>query len=76
MLSLLDLLRRIDAGTLTAEGALRLSRDAILAEDALIADRNAERERVNSRFDADARRLRELLGNPAVSQQRSRSPNG
>jgi Asp-tRNA(Asn)/Glu-tRNA(Gln) amidotransferase A subunit family amidase len=33
MLSLLDLLRRIDAGTLTAEGALRLSRDAILAED-------------------------------------------
>ena len=33
MQSLLDLLRRIDAGTLTAEGALRLSRDAILAED-------------------------------------------
>lgn len=50
--------------------------NAILAEDALIADRNAERERVNSRFDADARRLRELLGSPAVSQERSRSPNG
>jgi hypothetical protein len=50
--------------------------NAILAEDALIADRNAERERVNSRFDADAQRLRELLGNPAVSQERSRSPSG
>jgi len=50
--------------------------NAILAEDALIADRNAERERVNSRFDADARRLRELLGNPAVSQDRPRAPRG
>ena len=50
--------------------------NAILAEDALIADRKAERERVNSRFDADARRLRELLGNPAVSQERTRLPNG
>ena len=50
--------------------------NGILAEDALIADRNAERERVNSRFDADARRLRELLGNPAASQQRARSPSG
>jgi hypothetical protein len=50
--------------------------NAILAEDALIADRNAERERVNSRFDADAQRLRELLGNPAASQERPRSPRG
>jgi Domain of unknown function (DUF4124) len=50
--------------------------NSILAEDALVRDRNAERERVNSRFDADARRLRELLGNPAVSQERTRSPNG
>ncbi|HEX2553645.1 MAG TPA: amidase [Microvirga sp.] len=33
MLSLLDLARRIDAGTLTAEGALRLSRDAITQGD-------------------------------------------
>jgi hypothetical protein len=40
--------------------------NAILAEDALIADRRSERERVNSRFDADARRLRELLGKPAA----------
>lgn len=50
--------------------------NAILAEDALIADRNAERERVNSRFDADARRLRELLGTPSLSEERPRSPRG
>jgi hypothetical protein len=50
--------------------------NAILAEDALIADRNAERDRVNSRFDADARRLRELLGNPAASQERARPSSG
>jgi hypothetical protein len=48
--------------------------NAILAEDALIADRNIERDRVNSRFDADARRLRELLGKPAHSQDLARSP--
>ena len=50
--------------------------NAILAEDALIADRNTERGRVNDRFDADARRLRELLGTPAVSRGESRSPRG
>ncbi len=33
MLSLLDLLSRIDAGTLTPEGAVRLSRDAIVQGD-------------------------------------------
>lgn len=33
MLSLLDLARRIDAGTLSPEGAVRLSRDAIMAGD-------------------------------------------
>jgi Asp-tRNA(Asn)/Glu-tRNA(Gln) amidotransferase A subunit family amidase len=33
MLSVLDLLRRIDAGTLTPEGAVRLAREKILAED-------------------------------------------
>jgi Asp-tRNA(Asn)/Glu-tRNA(Gln) amidotransferase A subunit family amidase len=33
MLSLLDLARRIDAGTLTPEGAVRLSRDAIVQGD-------------------------------------------
>jgi Asp-tRNA(Asn)/Glu-tRNA(Gln) amidotransferase A subunit family amidase len=33
MLSLLDLARRIDAGTLTPEGAVRLSRDAITQGD-------------------------------------------
>jgi Asp-tRNA(Asn)/Glu-tRNA(Gln) amidotransferase A subunit family amidase len=33
MLSILDLLRRIDAGNLTPDAALRLSRDAILAQD-------------------------------------------
>jgi Asp-tRNA(Asn)/Glu-tRNA(Gln) amidotransferase A subunit family amidase len=33
MLSILDLLRRMDAGDLTPEGAIRLSRDAILALD-------------------------------------------
>jgi hypothetical protein len=50
--------------------------NAILAEDALIADRHAERERVNSRFDADARRLRELLGKPSVSEDHARLPRG
>ena len=50
--------------------------NAILAEDALIADRNTERGRVNDRFDADARRLRELLGTPAVSRGESRSLRG
>ena len=50
--------------------------NAILAEDALIADRNTERDRVNSRFDDDARRLRELLGKPAHSQDLARSPRG
>lgn len=48
--------------------------NAILAEDALIADRHAERERVNSRFDADAQRLRELLGMPAAQREQARSP--
>jgi hypothetical protein len=50
--------------------------NAILAEDALIADRHTERERVNSRFDADARRLRELLGKPALREDLARSPRG
>jgi Asp-tRNA(Asn)/Glu-tRNA(Gln) amidotransferase A subunit family amidase len=36
MLSLLDLLRRMDAGDLTPEGAVRLAREAILAEDEAI----------------------------------------
>ena len=39
--------------------------NAILAEDALIRDRQHERARINERFDADASRLRELLGQPA-----------
>ena len=50
--------------------------NSILAEDALIAERNSERERVNSRFDADARRLRELLGKPGHNQELARSPRG
>ena len=50
--------------------------NAILAEDALIADRHAERERVNSRFDADASGCASCSGNPAVSQERPRSPRG
>ena len=48
--------------------------NAILAEDALVADRHAERDRVNSRFDADAKRLRELLGPPTLTQEVARSP--
>lgn len=40
--------------------------NAILAEDALIRDRQNERERINERFDADASRLRELLGHPPL----------
>ena len=50
--------------------------NAILAEDALIRDRHAERVRVDSRFDADARRLRELLGKPALREDLARSPPG
>ncbi len=38
--------------------------NAILAEDSLIRDRQSERDRLNERFDADAQRLRELLGHP------------
>ncbi len=41
--------------------------NAILAEDALIKDRREERERANARFDADSKRLSELLGRPARS---------
>ncbi len=52
------------------------SANAILAEDALINDRQAERDRINSRFDADAKRLRELLGKPAHSEVPIRSPRG
>ena len=52
------------------------SANAILAEDALISDRHAERVRVDSRFDADARRLRELLGKPALREDLARSPPG
>jgi len=48
--------------------------NAILAEDALIDDRRTERDRVNSRFDADARRLRELLGKPAAQRDTGSSP--
>ena len=50
--------------------------NAILAEDALIAERNHERERVNSRFDTDARRLRELLGKPSYDKELASSPRG
>ncbi len=51
--------------------------NSILAEDALITDRKAERERFNSRFDADAKRLRELLGRPAaVERAAARAPRG
>ena len=48
--------------------------NAILAEDALIDDRRTERDRVNSRFDADARRLRELLGKPVAQRDTGSSP--
>ena len=48
--------------------------NAILAEDALIDDRRTERDRVNTRFDADARRLRELLGKPAARTESTGSP--
>ena len=36
MLSLVDLRRRIEAGTLTPEGAIRLSQEAILARDPVV----------------------------------------
>lgn len=42
--------------------------NAILAEDSLIKDRKEERDRVNVRFDADAKRLRELLGRPLAAE--------
>ena len=44
--------------------------------DGLLLRHGADMILANSRFDADAQRLRELLGNPAVSQERSRSPSG
>lgn len=47
--------------------------NAILAEDALIRDRQNERERINERFDADATRLRELLGQPAPAMAATRT---
>ena len=50
--------------------------NAILVEDALIADRHAERERIDNRFNADAQRLRELLGTPPLSEERLRSSRG
>lgn len=48
--------------------------NAILAEDSLIRDRQNERERVNERFDADAARLRELLGHPPPATATSAAP--
>lgn len=47
--------------------------NAILAEDALIKDRREERERANTRFDADSKRLSELLGRPARSAESQRA---
>ncbi len=52
------------------------SANAILVEDALITERQVERDRINTRFDADAKRLRELLGRPAHSEVPIRSPRG
>jgi hypothetical protein len=49
--------------------------NAILVEDSLITDRNVEREQVNRRFDADAARLRELLGTRPTVEERARSPH-
>ena len=49
--------------------------NAILAEDSLIRDRQNERERLNERFDADAARLRELLGLPPVETATSSTPS-
>ncbi|MGE0797885.1 MAG: hypothetical protein AB7G13_27005 [Lautropia sp.] len=46
--------------------------NSILADNALITDRASERERLNARFDADALRLRELLGRPADDRFASR----
>jgi hypothetical protein len=50
--------------------------NSILAEDALIADRHAERQRIDSRFEADAKRLRELLGSPPLTKDLARTPSG
>ncbi|MGE0314663.1 MAG: DUF4124 domain-containing protein [Lautropia sp.] len=47
--------------------------NAILAEDALIKDRREERERANARFDADSKRLSELLGRPVRSAEASKT---
>ena len=49
--------------------------NAILAEDSLIRDRQHERERLNERFDADAARLRELLGHPQTETASSPPPS-
>ena len=45
--------------------------NAILAEDALIKERQGERERVNRDFEANAVRLTELLAN--IAEERARS---
>lgn len=47
--------------------------NAILAEDSLIKDRREERERANTRFDSDSKRLGELLGRPARSAEAQRA---
>jgi hypothetical protein len=47
--------------------------NSILVEDSVVTERQAERDRVNSRFDADAARLRQLLGT-APSRERPRPP--
>ena len=45
--------------------------NAILAEDALIRDRQAERDRVEARFESDRKRLRELIGKPPADDSAS-----
>ena len=47
--------------------------NSILIEDSVVSERQAERDRVNSRFDADGARLRQLLGTVPAGE-RARSP--
>lgn len=47
---------------ITAQQQIMDAANSILAEDSVVSERQSERDRVNSRFDADATRLRQLLG--------------
>ena len=58
---------------LPAQHQIMDAANSILIEDSVVSERQAERDRINSRFDADGARLRQLLGT-APATERARSP--